>query len=233
MSKLEIIDELLDAQNYALSEWDQKQFAIWSRKVGYALKSTGLVEDYEIWSAASSDSNYTYSDQDVELDPTYVAHVKSMIGILKGVKERIKLTEPLEPLLPIEYADNSKVYVKKLLSQINGCYESGYMDASAVLMRRLVEILIIDCFNNYGLRSKIEKPDGNYFGLDGLINAFLREKSWHISRSLKRYLPKLKVLKEIGDQAAHGINITPKGKITRLKDAVINTYQGLLDLAYS
>jgi len=69
------------------------------------------------------------------------------------------------------------------------------------MIRRLVEVLIIEAFEEHKLGDKIQDAYGNYAHLDDLINATLSELSWTLGRNTKTGLPKLKTM---GDQSAHG-----------------------------
>ncbi len=94
---------------------------------------------------------------------------------------------------------NTRGYIEKISNQINGCYEKGWFDACAVMIRRLLETLIIESFEKHGIQDKIKK-DGDYLYLRDLISKTLSEPSWSLSRNTKSALPKLK---DIGDKSAH------------------------------
>lgn len=92
-------------------------------------------------------------------------------------------------------------YIERNTYQINGCYEKGWFDACAVMMRRLTETLIIECFEAHKIESKIKNSDGDYFFLSELIDKMLQETTcWNLSKVAKKSLPKLK---NLGDKAAH------------------------------
>jgi len=90
-------------------------------------------------------------------------------------------------------------YIEKIANQVNGCYEKGWFDACAVMIRRLLETLIIEVFESKGLESNIKK-DGDYFYLRDMINVLLQEPLFNLGRNTKKALPKLK---DIGDKSAH------------------------------
>ena len=90
-------------------------------------------------------------------------------------------------------------YIEKVSNQINGCYECGWFDACAVMIRRLLETLIIEVFEHHKIQAKIQK-NGDYLYLRDLINITLAEPSWSLGRNTKAALPKLK---DIGDKSAH------------------------------
>jgi hypothetical protein len=104
-------------------------------------------------------------------------------------------------ILPINLFKDTRRYLEKVAIQINQCYESTCYDACAVMIRRLVETLIIECFEGHQIADKIKDAHDDYFMLSDLIGAFLSEK-WNpnISRNLKKYLPEFK---GIGDKSAH------------------------------
>lgn len=92
-------------------------------------------------------------------------------------------------------------YIERVVFQINGCYEKGWFDACAVMMRRLIETLIIECFERYKIADKIKNTStGDFLFLRDLIEKLLQEPAWNIGKKAKQALPKLK---EIGDQSAH------------------------------
>ena len=51
-----------------------------------------------------------------------------------------------EALFPEDIVKGTQGYVVKVAEQANGCYKNGWYDACAVMVRRLIEILIIDSF---------------------------------------------------------------------------------------
>ncbi len=93
----------------------------------------------------------------------------------------------------------TRSYIEKVANQINGCYEYGWFDACAVMIRRLLETLIIEVFEHHKIQDKIQK-NGDYLYLRDLITITLSEPSWSLGRNTKNALPKLK---DIGDKSAH------------------------------
>jgi hypothetical protein len=91
-------------------------------------------------------------------------------------------------------------YLERITNQVNGCYEHGWFDGCAVMMRRLIETLIIEAFEHHGIAHKIKNPVGDFLHLADLVAATLSESTWNLGRNAKKALPKLK---EIGDQSAH------------------------------
>lgn len=107
-----------------------------------------------------------------------------------------------EGLFPLNLlAQTRRGYLVTVGRQMNGTYGMAWFDAAAVLMRRLLEISIIEAFEAKGVESSIKDTDGNYVQLSGLVSSALCEPSLKLSRNSKKALPKLK---NIGHMSAHG-----------------------------
>ncbi|KAA3531792.1 hypothetical protein DXM29_05480 [Agrobacterium tumefaciens] len=94
----------------------------------------------------------------------------------------------------------TRQYIENIANQANGAYENGWYDASAVMLRRLVETLIIEAFEHHQIDSKIKNSEGDFFFLRDLVTKTLAETKWNLSRNAKQALPKLK---DLGDKSAH------------------------------
>ena len=92
-------------------------------------------------------------------------------------------------------------YLVTVGRQMNGCFSQGWHDAAAVMMRRLLEISLIEAFEAKGIASKIKDRAGDYLQLSDLITRALSEPSWTLSRNCKRALP---LLRDAGHSSAHG-----------------------------
>jgi hypothetical protein len=123
-------------------------------------------------------------------------------------------------------------YLLTIGKQMNGCFREGWYDACAVMMRRLVEIAIIEAFEHKHIADKIKDANGNYFPLTELIDRALAEAALKLSRNTITELPKLKTL---GHRSAHGHYFTAqKPDIEKVEDGVrvvveeLLTHAGLL-----
>jgi hypothetical protein len=105
-----------------------------------------------------------------------------------------------EFILPHSMVRGTRGYIEKIVFQINGCYEKGWFDGCAVMMRRLIETLIIESFEKHGIANKIKNQSGEFLYLSDLIDQALRETSWNLGRNTKQALPRLK---NVGDKSAH------------------------------
>ncbi|HXR39900.1 MAG TPA: hypothetical protein VN776_12430 [Terracidiphilus sp.] len=106
-----------------------------------------------------------------------------------------------EHILPFSHVRGTRGYIERVVNQVNGCYERGWFDGCAVMMRRLIETLIIECFEKFEIADTIKDPKtGEFLFLRDMIDMLLQEKSWNLGRNTKQALPKLK---NVGDQSAH------------------------------
>jgi hypothetical protein len=140
---------------------------------------------------------------------------------------------PGNELFPMVLISKTKRgYLLTIEKQMNGCFREGWYDACAMMMRRLVEIAIIEAFEHKGIANKIKDASGNYFQLTELIDRALAEATLKLSRNTKTELPKLK---NLGHRSAHGRYFTAlRTDIDKVEDGVrvvaeeLLTHAGLL-----
>ena len=134
-----------------------------------------------------------------------------------------------QSIVPRSLVRNTRGYIEKVTNQANGCYENGWYDACAVLVRRLIETLIIEAYEKHSISSKIKNPNGDFYYLRDLIGHCLGESVWNLSRNCKQALPKLK---DIGDKSAHSRRYTAqRGDIDPLLADIRLVVQEFLYLA--
>lgn len=80
------------------------------------------------------------------------------------------------------------------------CYECGLYDATLVLMRKLIETLIIETFERFGVDALIKDVNGYFLFLSDLIPKYLGSSKWNTSRNLDKNIAKVK---KYGDLSAH------------------------------
>src|SRR6266446_10018155 len=99
------------------------------------------------------------------------ADLKAAVALARKLKEEAPKsfvappvgTRPAnEYLLPFALVRGTRGYVEKVVNQVNGCYEKGWFDGCAVMMRRLVETLIIECFEHHHIDHKIKNVKGDF-----------------------------------------------------------------------
>ncbi len=121
-----------------------------------------------------------------------------------------------EGLFPLSLLASAKRgYLVSVGRQMNGAYGMSWYDAATVMMRRLVEISVIEAFEAKGLEAKIKDAAGNYLQLSDLISKALAEPSFNLSRNAKKALP---ALRDLGHMSAHGRYFTAqKGDIDAIR----------------
>lgn len=107
-----------------------------------------------------------------------------------------------ETILPEELYKDTRGYIVSIAKQINASYENNIFDGCAVLMRRLLEILLIQSYENLGIQDLIKDKNGDYFLLDGIINNAIGNKTLNLSRNAKK---NLNGYRELGNFSAHKI----------------------------
>ncbi len=148
------------------------------------------------------------------------AHYRNMLGVVDAKVEGA--------ILPPERFQGTRFYLEKLCHQINGAYEYGFYDGSAVLCRRLMESLILEVYISKGLHHEI-KPGGKFLMLDGLIANIRSHNTIHLSRNAPKTM---EAVKELGDTAAHDRTyITQAKDVDDLKAPYRRLIQELLTLA--
>jgi len=163
---------------------------------------------------------------------------KSALSIARSIQEEVPrrgrppdegLSAESEQVLPFSIVRGTRGYIEKVANQVNGCYEHGWFDACAVMMRRLVETLIVEAFESYGIAHKIKNPNGDFLYLSDLIDRALSETAWNLGRNTRRALPRLK---DLGDRSAHSRRFNAHcGDIRKVMDDFRVVVQELVYLA--
>ena len=139
-----------------------------------------------------------------------------------------KTARVASPVIPPDYVSDSRVYFVRLVEQINGCYDAGFLDAFAVLLRRLVESLIIEIYIR-GRRAEDIKEDDVFLQLNSLAKVLSRDREIHPSRGL---MNGINTIKDIGNTAAHDRTyMTPLQDIDENRILIRKTVSELLTLS--
>lgn len=110
-----------------------------------------------------------------------------------------------QPIIPHTLVANTRGYIAKIVHQINASYTATCYDGCAVMIRRLIEVLIIEAFEHHKLRKKILDANGDYLYLADLIKAVVKEPTWQLNKPTRKAFGK-KQFKAIGDLSAHSRN---------------------------
>lgn len=131
-----------------------------------------------------------------------------------------------DAIFPLEMLRKRK-YLASVGRQANGCFVKEWYDACGVMMRRVLEIAIIEAFERRGLEDKIKNERGEYVQLTDLAKAALGEK-WSLSRKTK---PVLLSLVEAGHRPAHGKLLTYRKYIEEVRQGYRDAVEDFLRLA--
>jgi hypothetical protein len=138
------------------------------------------------------------SNAGFKLKPTKRDTIKDwLMPILEGVAADVDLEHGY---LPEAIWKSTRGYIEKIAFQVNGCFQYGFYDGASVLLRRLVETLLIECYEHGKTQARITDSDGNYFTLSGIITDAVDKSGFSLGRETKSVLRELKA---IGDRAAH------------------------------
>ncbi len=132
---------------------------------------------------------------------------KSGYSLTRYEKEQLakELAFPVDIPVPNDFIDVSIVqdapyYIKGLTKQMAQCYGCGLYDATLVLMRKLIETLIIETFERFGIDDSIKDANGDFLFLSHLIPKYISSGKWNVSRNLDKNIEKVK---KYGDLSAH------------------------------
>lgn len=131
-----------------------------------------------------------------------------------------------------ELIDESKFckkrnYLDRLIIQINHSYANNCYDATAVLMRRLFEVLLVLSYQNLGIDDEIKDSSGNgYLMLEGIVNNAKNNQTLKLSRIKKEF----DTFRMVGNFSAHNITYTAGKK--DIDDIKLN-YRVMLEELYS
>lgn len=138
---------------------------------------------------------------------------------------KIKKVEVQDAVIPSEWVAGTRLYLERMVHQINGSYEYGFYDACATMCRRLMESLIIETYIHGGRQHEIQS-DGVFFGLERLIAYVRADKKLTLGRNTPKTMTDVK---QLGDTAAHDrVYITSKQDIDDLLARYRRMLQDLL-----
>lgn len=123
--------------------------------------------------------------------------------------------KPTNNLIDLSLLNSTPYYIKRISEQMNCCYDHGLYDACLVIMRKLFETLIIECYERFSCASEIKDANGIFYYFSELILLFLQSKHWSVSRNFEK---QIKTVKKYGDLSAHNRRfIAKKSDIDAIK----------------
>ena len=125
---------------------------------------------------------------------------RSYIDIFNEKVSKKVIPPPSDKLFPKEILCDCRTYIVDIASQAISCFDFGFYDACSVMLRKLIEVLIIETFERYGISDKIKNENNDFYFLSDLITKLLSDSKWNIGRNAKDGFSKIK---RIGDMSAH------------------------------
>lgn len=134
-----------------------------------------------------------------------------------------------DSVLPRELFDGTRVYIERVVAQINGSYDHSMHDCCAVMCRRLGETLIIEVYEVEGRSKEIKDANNNFFMLNGLLEVLKKDVKINLGRNSKKGLEDLK---ELGDKSAHNRRFNARQTdIDAIKTGLRTAVEELMHLA--
>ena len=158
--------------------------------------------------------NVTRLKSSIKKSPTFnkgtkADYFKLSVKAIKSLREQYpNLSESEEimsddSLLPeVLFNEARRQYLIKNAKQINAAYENNLFDACSLMMRRLLEILLIHCFEVKGIEDRVKDEEGNYQNLKTLINKAKTFTEVPLSNDAKKDIDSFR---ELGNLSAHRI----------------------------
>jgi hypothetical protein len=129
--------------------------------------------------------------------PDRLAELDSAFGPMTLSKPK---AQPSSSAIDMELFKNARPYVYTVAYQINGSYDAGLYDCTAVMCRRMLETLMIETCEVVGCAERIKGADGHFLMFAGLLKTIESENLFPLSRN---GLQSLRDFKRLGDLSAH------------------------------
>jgi hypothetical protein len=131
--------------------------------------------------------------------------------------------------LPREVWHDTRGYIEKVCTQLNGCFQFEFYDAASVMLRRLIETLIIETYEHLKRENEIKDNDNNYVMLRELVVRATGSGGISLGRDTKKALSDVK---ELGDRAAHNRRYNAvKADLEKIQSGVRLAVDEMLNLA--
>lgn len=109
--------------------------------------------------------------------------------------------KPSNLLVDLSLFEETRGYLIDIVTEANRCYDENLPTACLVMIRKIIEILIIDFYEKNNNTRTITNANGNYFYLSELITVLKNDNSIKLNRNADKSLDYFKLF---GDMAAHG-----------------------------
>lgn len=151
---------------------------------------------------------------------------KESISKILNNEITIKVSTELFDINVIKNIPNTPFYLWKIAEQMCACYDNGLYTACFAMMRKLIETLIIECYEKNKIQNDIVGTDGNYYSLSTLIDKYISCDKMNASKNLKE---SFKNIKYYGDLSVHNRKFfAGKDDIDKLKNYLRQSVQEII-----
>lgn len=158
-----------------------------------------------------------------EFIPIILQELEKEIG--KAWDDTEKIVSSSEVIDEIKFVGR-RMYLDRLIMQINHTYAYNCYDACAVLMRRLFEVMLVLSYQRLGIDNEIkDSSDSGYIMLDGIVSNAKNNTKLKLSRIKSEF----DTFRKVGNFSAHSITYTAGKK--DIDDIKLN-YRVMLEELY-
>jgi hypothetical protein len=155
--------------------------------------------------------------------------IREWLPDLDGVQPQMDHTSGY---LPESIWKSTRGYIEEVCRELNGSFQHAYYNATAVMLRRLLETLIIEAYEHINRESEIKDGGGNYLMLSDLAERACGEnghKGINLGRDSKKVL---KDARNLGNWSAHARRfLAHAGDLTKFQAAMRFLVQELIQIA--
>jgi hypothetical protein len=131
-------------------------------------------------------------------------------------------------IVPLELVVGTRLYIERVVLQLNASYDAGLFDCCAVMCRRLLETLIIEVYEAHNRADELKGGDGHFMMFSGLLGVIENDKAFNLGRNS---VQGLRDFKKLGDLSAHNRRYNARSHdIDRVRDGLRVAVEELLNL---
>ncbi len=169
------------------------------------------------------DSRITSSDKGKKFS-LHLRAIKSLDEQYLGLLENKPLPKS-NALFEENDFKNTRNYIEKVIQQINLSYDYQLFDCCAVMLRRLLETLIIEVYENIKRADELKNSDGHFKMFSGLLLHLKNDKTLNLGRQT---IEALESFKKIADSSAHNRRFNASKK--SIDDKIDGVKLGVVEL---
>ena len=199
----------INQEIYRIKNTCKKSFVYWNEQ-----RADEIFHDY-ISSLKDTGGNEQQILVDLQTEATRISKFahnwsqwsKEMLDRIHDIRQQssddTEMIEQLGSIIPDAIANETPLYLQKLIRQINASYENNLFDCCAVMMRRLLEILLVLSFQNMEIENEImDKSGTHHVTLDKIIQIAEQNPRLALSSNTRK---DMRLFKDLGNFSAHKI----------------------------